>query len=100
MLALAITASSIVAELLIVVAIALILFLTFKIGKLFLRIIFGFIANTILGFVSLLLLNAALGLGIPYSMPVIISTIIFGLPGVGTIVIFKLSGIALGASLL
>ncbi len=74
-------------------AAALAIFIVWKAGKLVFKIIFGVISNTILGFVTLFLANVFFGITIPFSTPVIISTAIFGLGGVGTIIILQFFGI-------
>ena len=88
---------SIISEILIILAIALVVFIVFKVGKFLLKIIFGIIANSIMGFVVIFVVNYIFALGIPYSLPILISTALFGLPAVGTIIILKLMGIALVA---
>ena len=72
-----------------IIAVALSIFIVWKAGKLVLKIIFGVISNTILGFVTLFLANTFFGIAIPFSLPVIVSTAIFGLGGVGTIIILQ-----------
>ncbi|MGC8647626.1 MAG: hypothetical protein ACP5SA_02270 [Candidatus Micrarchaeia archaeon] len=85
--------SSIASEIILVLAIALVLFIVFKIGKLLLKIIFGIIANSILGVIAIYTLNYFFALGIPLALPEIIASALFGLPAVGTIVILKLFGV-------
>jgi hypothetical protein len=75
------------------IAAAVAIFVVWKLGKLVLKIVFGVIANTILGFISLFLANSIFGFSIPFSLPVIVSTALFGLGGVGTIIILQLFGI-------
>ncbi len=89
MLLLAIATGSIVAELLIAVAIVAIVFIVFSLG----RLLIGLLANSILGLISIYLLNSIFGLGIPYTWPIIIATAIFGLPAVFVLVILKLGGL-------
>ena len=88
---------SIISEILIILAIALVVFIVFKVGKFLLKVIFGIIANSIMGFVVIFVVNYIFALGIPYSLPILISTALFGLPAVGTIIILKLMGVALVA---
>jgi hypothetical protein len=65
------------------------IYIILKLGKKFLKWIFGILINSILGFVAIFLLNYFFALGIPFSLAVIISTALFGLPAVGTIAILK-----------
>ncbi|MGC8652286.1 MAG: pro-sigmaK processing inhibitor BofA family protein [Candidatus Micrarchaeia archaeon] len=82
-------------EIILVLAIALVVFVIFKIGKLLLRIIFGIIANSVLGIIAIFALNYLFALSIPIGLPEIAATAIFGLPAVGTMVILRLFGLAI-----
>ena len=73
-----------------VVLIAIVLFVIFKMG----RLIFGLIANSILGIISIFVVNALFNLGITINLLTIVVTAIFGLPAVFLIVILKLLGIS------
>ncbi|MCL4374093.1 MAG: pro-sigmaK processing inhibitor BofA family protein [Candidatus Marsarchaeota archaeon] len=84
---------AIASEIILVLAIALVIFIIFKVGKLLLKIIFGIIANSILGIIAIFALDYFFGIGIPTGIPEIASTAIFGLPAVGTMVILRLFGI-------
>ena len=77
-----------------VVAIVIVILIVWKLGKLIFKLIFGLISNIIMGFITLLAVNYFFGLSIPYSLPVIVSTVFFGLGGIGTIIILRLFGIA------
>ncbi|MCL4383779.1 MAG: pro-sigmaK processing inhibitor BofA family protein [Candidatus Marsarchaeota archaeon] len=87
--------SSIGVELIIIAAIGILLFLIFKVGKSILRLIFGLIANSILGLIAIFALNYLFKMEIPINLAIILSTMIFGLPAVGTFVILHLFGIPL-----
>jgi len=89
---LAITLSSILGEVILIAAMAILLFLIFKIGKGILGIIFGVVINSIVGLISIAVMNSVFGLGIPYSVPVVGAVAVFGLPAVGTIIILKMLG--------
>lgn len=78
-----------------VVAAAVAIFVVWKVGRMFFKIVFGIITNTILGFITLFLANSIFGLAIPFSLPVLLSTAIFGLGGVGTVIILQLFGIVI-----
>ncbi len=77
------------------IALAIVAVVLWKIGKLFFKLIFGVISNTILGFITLYLANSYFGMSIPFTLPVIISTAIFGIAGIGTIVILQWFGIVI-----
>ncbi len=87
--------TGILAELVIGIGIVAVLLIVYKLGKLILKLIFGLIANSILGFVTIFLANSVFRLGIPYNLPIFVATTIFGLPAVGTLVILKLLGVSL-----
>lgn len=88
---LAITLGSVASEVLIIAAILLIVFVVFTLG----RLLFGLILNSVLGFISIFLVNALFGLGISIDWVTIIVVAIFGLPAVAVIVILKLIGISI-----
>ena len=95
MLLAAITAIALVQYAVVALAILVGIYIIFKIGKNILKWIFGIVINSILGFLAIFLLNYVFNLGIPFNLPVIIATALFGLPAVGTLVILKLMGVAL-----
>ncbi len=76
----------------VVLVIVALIYIILKLGKKFLKLIFGILINSILGFVAIFLLNYFFALGIPFTLPIILSTAIFGLPAVGTIAILKAMG--------
>ena len=82
-------------ELLIIAEIVVLFFFISRIGKFLVRILFTFLLNAILGIASVLALNSALGIGIAFGAPVLLSSVLFGLPAVGTMIILKLAGLAL-----
>lgn len=84
-----ITASTILASILLILAILVVVFIIFALG----RLIAGLLVNTILGLLSIYVLNVLFGLNIPFSLPIIIVTAILGLPAVLVIVILRLGGI-------
>jgi len=89
--------SGFLAEILIVLAIILVLYIVFKLGKLILKLIFGLIANAIMGFITIFVANYFFAIGIQYALPVLVATAIFGLPAVGTLVILRLMGMLIVA---
>ncbi len=89
--------NALIIEILIVLAIMLVIYIVFKLGKFLLRLIFGIIANAIMGFITILVANYLFGIGIPLTLPILVVTALFGLPAVGTLVILKLMGISLAA---
>jgi len=54
------------------------------------------LVNTVLGLVGLAILKFGLGLAIPLSFPVIVITILFGLGGLGMLLVLMFFGINLG----
>ena len=94
-IALAVSPGSILSEILVVIGIALAIFLIFRVGGFLLRVVLGLVINALLGFVAIFVINFLFNLDIPFTLPIIIATAIFGLPAVGTMIIFKLSGISL-----
>ena len=87
------TGGAVIGEVLLILAIALVIYLIFKIGKVLLKLVIGIIANSILGIIAIVLADYFLNLGINLSLKLIIPIAIFGLPGVGTIVLLKLLGV-------
>jgi hypothetical protein len=81
-----------VSEIGVLLGIAIVIFLIWKVGKVILKIIFGVITNTILGFVVLFVANNVFTIGIPVTLPIMAAIALFGLPGVGTIIILHLAG--------
>ena len=84
-------ANAVISEFVVILLALLILYLIFKLGK----ALIGVIANIVLGFISIFVLNSLFGIGIPFDWIVIIITAVLGLPGVAIIVILRLFGIAL-----
>ncbi len=84
-------ANAVISEFVVILLALLILYLIFKLGK----ALIGVIANIVLGFISIFVLNSLFGMGIPFDWIVIIITAVLGLPGVAIIVILRLFGIAL-----
>ncbi len=88
---LAITLGSIFSELLVIVAILIVLFVIFSLG----RLLFGLILNSVLGLICIWVVNAIFGLGISFGLLTWIVVAIFGLPAVAIIIILKLIGISI-----
>lgn len=82
-----------VSEIGVLLGIALVIFFVWKVGQVILRLIFGIITNTILGFVVLFLANSVFSVGIPINLPVMAAIALFGLPGVGTIILLHLAAL-------
>lgn len=83
----------ILGELLVIGLIALVIFIVMKLGKLIFKVIFGIIINSVLGVMLLFLVDYLFGLGIAFSLPLLVPIALFGLPATGTIVLLKLLGI-------
>jgi len=86
---------SIISEAILVLLIAIVLYIVFKLGKFILKIIFGIIANSILGIISIYVLNYLFDIGIPIKTYTLIASALFGLPAVGTMIILKFFGVVL-----
>ncbi|MGC8478704.1 MAG: hypothetical protein ACP5NE_02140 [Candidatus Micrarchaeia archaeon] len=80
-------------EIILFVLIAVVLFVIFKIGKAILKLLFGILANSILGIVSIFVLDYVFGMGIQIKTYVLLAAALFGLPAVGTFVILRLFGV-------
>ena len=85
-------AGGIISEIIAFALIFLVIFLVFKLGGALLHIITGLIINSVLGLISIWLLNMWFALGITFSLLVIAGVAIFGLPAVVVIVILRLLG--------
>ncbi len=75
--------------------IALLIFVVMRISGFLLKLIVGVIMNTVFGFILLFAVKYFFGVTLNYTLPVIASIIVFGLPGVGTLLILKLGGVVL-----
>ncbi len=87
--------STLLGEIVLIALIAVVLFIIFKLGKFFFKLIFGILANSILGLIAIFVLNDFLNFSIPISFATMVPTAIFGLPAVGTLVILRFFGIPL-----
>jgi len=86
---------SLLSELLVAIAIMVVLFIVFKVGKGLFKLLFGIVTNSVLGLLVIFAVNRWLGMGIPYTLAILLPTAIFGLPGIGTIILLKLMGVPL-----
>ncbi len=84
--------NSIASLVLILVGIGIVLFVMMMIGKLLLKLIVGLVLNTVLGFAALFLIGWAFGISVRYTVPVIVSVVIFGLPAAGTVLLLTIFG--------
>lgn len=82
--------ASIGAEIIVLVAIVLLLYIIYKIGKSLLKVILGIIINSVLGIGVIYLVNLIFGMGIPFEAATLIPLALFGLPAAGTLIILKL----------
>ena len=87
--------NTLLGEVILVTLIAAVLFVIFKFGKFIFKLIFGIIANSILGIIAIFVLNYLIGIGIPIDLTTMLPTAIFGLPAVGTLVILRFFGVPL-----
>jgi hypothetical protein len=86
---LAITLGPAISEIILIMAILIVLFIIFKLGKL----VLGMILNSILGLLAIFIVNYLFNLGIVYNLLTIIVVAITGIPGAIVIILLKLVGI-------
>lgn len=91
----AIAGTGIISELIIIAAIAALIFIILKLGKTLLKIIFGIVINSVLGIIILLLVNYFFALGIILSIGLMVPIAIFGLPATGTVILLKLLNVTI-----
>jgi hypothetical protein len=87
--------SSLGGEIVLIAIICATLLVIFLVIKQVMRSILAILLNSILGVGALVLLNSVMQMGIPVTVYTLIIALLFGLPGVGTLVILKLFGISL-----
>jgi hypothetical protein len=87
--------NTLMGEALLIALIAIVLFIVFKLGRFILKLLFGVIANSILGLIAIFAFNYFLGFSIPIGYATMVPTAIFGLPAVGTLVILRFFGVPL-----
>lgn len=85
--------NTIIGELILIALIGIVLFVIFKLGKGLMKLLFGIIANSILGLAAIFALNYFFNFQIPIHLYTLIPTALFGLPAVGTFVILKFFGV-------
>jgi len=86
-------ASSLLIELMVFAAACVVIFVIFKLGKLLFKVVFGILANSLLGVAIIFVADSVLQMGIPYTVQTLVPTAIFGIPGIGTIILLKLLGV-------
>ena len=86
-------ASSLLLELLVFASAVVVIFIIFKLGKFLFKLIFGIVANSLLGIIIILLANYVFNMGLDLSLKTLLPTAIFGIPGIGTIILLKLLGV-------
>jgi SigmaK-factor processing regulatory protein BofA len=86
-------ASSLLLELLVFFAACAVVFIVFKAGKFLFKAVFGIIANSVLGIVIIFLANNIFKMGLGYTLKTLLPTAIFGIPGIGTILLLKVLGV-------
>jgi hypothetical protein len=80
-------------EIIVLLAIALLLYIIYKIGKSLLKVILGIVINSVLGVVVIWVVDTFLGLGIPFALYTMVPVALFGLPAAGTMIILRFFGI-------
>jgi len=86
-------ASSLLLELLVFAAAVAVIFIILKAGKFLFKAVFGIIANSLLGIVIIFLANSVFSMGLGYTLETLLPTAIFGVPGIGTILLLKVLGV-------
>ena len=86
-----ILAGGLLPAILVVVAVFVVVLIIFLLG----RLILGIIVNSILGLLAIWVVDTFFGLGIPFTIPVVVVTAIFGLPAVLVLIILRLFGISI-----
>lgn len=86
--------STLASEVAIFLGIALVILIVLKLGKFLFKIVFGVLANSLLGIILMFVVNYMFGMGVPINTATLVAAAIFGLPAVGTMVILKLLGVA------
>ena len=76
---------------LVVLAIFVVVLIIFLLG----RLILGLIVNSILGLLAIWAVDTFFGLGIPFTIPVVAVTAIFGLPAVLVLIILRFFGVSI-----
>jgi hypothetical protein len=82
-------------EIIVVVAIVVLLWIIYKIGKSLLKIILGIVINSVLGIGSIYLVDLIFNMGIPFQAATLIPLALFGLPAAGTLIILKFFAVTL-----
>ncbi|MDE1865394.1 MAG: pro-sigmaK processing inhibitor BofA family protein [Candidatus Micrarchaeota archaeon] len=82
-------------EIIVIIAIALLLYVVYKIGKSLLKIILGIIINSILGVGVVWLVDLIFKMGIPLKIYTLIPLALFGLPAAGTLIILRFFGVVI-----
>jgi hypothetical protein len=84
-------------EILVLVAIVLLLWVIYKLGKSLVKVILGIIVNSVLGVGVIFLVDGLFNLAIPLGqIYILVPLAIFGLPAAGTFIILRLCGVVLG----
>lgn len=85
--------STVIGEIILIALIGVVLFIIFKLGKGLMKLLLGIVINSVLGIIAIFALNYFFNMGIPIQLYTMIPTALFGLPAVGTFVIFKFFGV-------
>jgi len=85
--------NTLLGEVILIVLIAIVLFIIFKLGKSILKLLFGLILNSVLGLIAIFAMNYFFNIGIPIAAYTLIPTVLFGIPAVGTFVILRFFGL-------
>ena len=83
------------AEAIVIIAIVVLLYIVYKIGKSLFKVIVGIIINSVLGVAVIWLADTVFAMGIPFAVYTILPAAIFDLPAAGTMIILRFFGIPL-----
>lgn len=83
--------NTVISEIVLILGILLVLFIVFRVGK----FLIGLLMNSILGIISIFVLDAVFGLGIPIKLLTIVASALFGLPAVAIMAVLRLFGVQL-----
>lgn len=82
-------------EIVVIIAIAVLLYIVYKIGKSLIKIILGIVINSVLGVGVVYLVDIFFNIGIPLKVYTLVPLALFGLPAAGTMIILRLFSVVL-----
>jgi hypothetical protein len=85
--------STLIGEVVLIALIGVVLLVMLKMGKGVKKVVGAIVVNSVLGVAAIFTLNYFFNTGIPVHLYTLIPTALFGLPAVGTFIIFKFFGV-------